>query len=55
MFQNNVLETALEKAANGNVVQVAMLLALIDGYLNGSIPKDDFLNDIQAYCGVERE
>lgn len=48
MFQNKVLNDALMKATKGNVVDTAMIFALIDGYLNETIVEKNFLNDIKA-------
>lgn len=48
MFENNFLNDALSKATQGNTCSVVMIFSLINGYLNGSISEEDFLNDIKV-------
>lgn len=54
MFENDFLNAALSKADQGNVIDVVMIFALINGYLNGSISEKDFLNDIKALTASNR-
>jgi len=53
MFENEFLESTLLKATKGNVANLVMIFALINGYLNGSISESDFLNDIKVITSTK--
>ena len=50
MFTNKTLQEISGQKAGSNLKQT-MLLTLIDGFLNGDLTEQEFLNDLKAYLG----